>query len=282
MHRQASSNISSHSWGLSIRTVTLKLIRRFAPPPPPAAASRTPPSRHRRGHRRRRRPGPPSRRIRRRRHRHRRRPTSCRRDSPSWKKRVRPSLVSRRLDIPPRKPPRHAAGPVSPVVGGRPGRRRRRSGSSACRCPGSCRSRPCHRRPGRRRRPAAAARAAFGGDEDQRPAVAGRNVVEDRAAARDLAGPPLQAGPVDLRRLGRDRPPGRHPAPAVAPGPPVGRAVRPRLGLIRVSGELLQRDAEDLRRSGAPRRRTPPRGGRSRPWCRRPRTAGWPRRRSRT
>ena len=40
MHRQASSNISSHSWGLSIRTVTLKLIRRL-PPPPPAGTGRS-------------------------------------------------------------------------------------------------------------------------------------------------------------------------------------------------------------------------------------------------
>ena len=36
MQRQASSNISSHSWGLSIRTVTLKVILLLAPPPPAA------------------------------------------------------------------------------------------------------------------------------------------------------------------------------------------------------------------------------------------------------
>ena len=39
MQRQASSNISSHSCGLSIRTVTLKLIL-LRPPPPPLAAAR--------------------------------------------------------------------------------------------------------------------------------------------------------------------------------------------------------------------------------------------------
>ena len=43
-------------------------------------------------------------------------------DSPSWKKRVRPSLVSRRLDMPPRKPPRMPRGRSSSVGDGRPGR----------------------------------------------------------------------------------------------------------------------------------------------------------------
>ena len=61
MQRQASSNISSHSWGLSIRTVTLKVILRFAPPPPPLrrrrCRRRSTRRRHaRRGRRRRRTP----------------------------------------------------------------------------------------------------------------------------------------------------------------------------------------------------------------------------------
>src|ERR1700733_11518788 len=38
MQRQASSNIASHSCGLSIRTVTWKLIFLFAPPVPAASA----------------------------------------------------------------------------------------------------------------------------------------------------------------------------------------------------------------------------------------------------
>ena len=148
--------------------------------------------------------------------------------------------------MPPRKPPRHAARPV--IV-----RRRRwawecprRCGSSACRYPESSRSTACRRRHRRRgRRATAAAGAAFGADEDQGAAVVGGDVVEDRAAAGDLPRPPLQAGPVDLGRLGRDRP--RHHRGAAPPGRrPRRRAVGPLLGLVRVGGELLERHAEDL------------------------------------
>ena len=151
MHRQASSNISSHSCGLSIRTVTLKVIFLFAPPPPrgfgtrrlpagldppeprrpppPMAAIIPPP------------PPPP--------------PTGVlKTDSPSWKNSVRPSLVSLQVgDAAPEAAP-HAAGAIFVRRRPRAWAYRRRSGSSACRCPGSCRSTACRRRRGRRIRPA--------------------------------------------------------------------------------------------------------------------------------
>ncbi len=94
---------------------------------------------------------------------------------------------------------------------------------------------------------AAAAGATFRADEDQRPAVVARDVVENRRRPRDLPGAPLEPGPVDVRGLGCDRPAAIRSA-ATHLRARLGRAVRPLIGLVRVFGELLERYAEELRR----------------------------------
>ena len=131
--------------------------------------------------------------------------------------------------MPPRKPPRDAARAVVVLADRRAWACRWRSGSSACRYPGSCRS----------RRPAAAPAAESAGPPPPRPLRSRRRSASCRRGpgcklkteptAGDLPGAPLQAGPVDLRRLGRDRPAAIPPAGA-SPGPCPRRRRRPAAG----------------------------------------------------